>query len=93
MTKATISAWRKIDGQDVVQSLQAAAEKLANGDSDVVLDFTSVERIDTSALREMETLAARADEHSVKVGLRGVNIDVYKVLKLMKLSPRFSFLS
>ena len=39
----------------------------------------------------METLADSADEKAVKVVLRGVNIDIYKVLKLAKLASRFSF--
>jgi len=41
----------------------------------------------------MESLAGRADEKAVKVVLRGVNVDIYKVLKLMKLAPRFSFVA
>jgi hypothetical protein len=36
-------------------------------------------------------LAGAADEKAVKVALRGVHVDVYKVLKLVKLTPRFSF--
>jgi hypothetical protein len=38
-------------------------------------------------------LAGKADGKSVKVVLGGVNVSVYKTLKLMKLAPRFSFLS
>ena len=30
---------------------------------------------------------------AVKVGLRGVNVEIYKVLKLVKLASRFSFLT
>ena len=57
------------------------------------LDFSSVRRIDPSALREMEELASIADDKAIKVVLRGVNIDIYRVLKLMRLAPRFSFLT
>ena len=39
----------------------------------------------------MENLADTVDGKGTKVVLRGVNIDIYKVLKLMKLSPRFAF--
>ena len=60
---------------------------------EVVLDFSSVRRIDPSALRAMEKLAGIADDKAVKVVLRGVNVDIYKVLKLVKLTPRFSFLT
>jgi len=38
-------------------------------------------------------LAARAQEKSVRLVLRGVKVNVYKVLKLVKLAPRFSFLN
>ena len=41
----------------------------------------------------MEQLASLADDKAVKIGLRGVNVDIYKVLKLVKLAPRFCFLT
>jgi hypothetical protein len=41
----------------------------------------------------MENLAKSADDKATKVVLRGVNVDIYKVLKLMKLTRRFSFLT
>jgi anti-anti-sigma regulatory factor len=41
----------------------------------------------------MEKLAAKAREKAGKVVLRGVHVDVYKVLKLTKLAPRLTFLS
>ena len=42
-----------------------------------------------SALRALEKLVNKADEKSVKIVLRDVNVEVYKVLKLVKLSARF----
>ena len=85
--------WIEIDGERVVQDLQAAREALDTAQNDVVLDFSSVRRIDPNALRAMEKLAGIADEKAVKVVLRGVNVDIYKVLKLVKLTSRFSFLA
>jgi hypothetical protein len=38
-------------------------------------------------------LAGAAHDRAAKVVLDGVNVDVYKVLKLMKLEQRFSFRS
>jgi anti-anti-sigma regulatory factor len=58
----------------------------------LVLDFSSVPRIDVGALKELDELARRAGEKSVKIALSAVNPDVYKVLKLARLSSRFSFL-
>jgi len=85
------AVWLKIDGERVLHALQEAVEKLDGAGGEVVLDFSSVHRIDTSALRAMENLASTVDG-KVKVALQGVNVDIYKVLKLMKLAPRFSFL-
>ena len=59
-------------------------------EGEAVLDFSSIRRIDTSGVRALEDLVRLADAKSVKVVLRGVNVDVYKVLKLMKLTRRFS---
>ena len=59
----------------------------------LVPDPNAVRRIDPGALRAMEKLAGVADDKAVKVVLRGVNVDVYKVLKLVKLTSRFSFLA
>jgi hypothetical protein len=36
-------------------------------------------------------LAGLADERSVKVVLRSVNVDIYRVLKQLKLTERFTF--
>lgn len=85
--------WLEIDGDRVVLALQEALGKLDGAGGEMVLDFSSVHRIDPSALRAMETLVSTADAKVAKILLRGVNVHVYKVLKLMKLAPRFSFLT
>jgi len=85
------SAWLEIDGKFVARALQDALEKLNGAEGEVVLDFSSVHRIDASALRAMESLVSQVDGKA-KLALQGVNVSVYKVLKLMKLSRRFSFL-
>jgi len=80
-----------IDERRVALALKEAGEKLDSAEGEAVLDFSSVRRIDPSALRAMEEFAHIADEKAVKVVLRGLNVDIYKVLKLMKLTRRFSF--
>lgn len=90
---ATIAEWVKIDGEHVADSLREAREKLNAADGELVLDFPSVGRIDSKALAAMEKLAGCAEEKGVKIVLRAVNVDIYKVLKLAGLSPRFSFLT
>jgi anti-anti-sigma regulatory factor len=90
---AMIAVWLKIDEEQVVQTLQEAGEKLDRAEGELVLDFSSVRRIDPSALKALEEFAGKADDKGVKAVLRGVNVDVYKVLTLVKLVSRFSFVS
>jgi ABC-type transporter Mla MlaB component len=90
---AMIAVWLKIDEERVVQALQEAGETLDNVEGEAALDFSAVRRIDPRALSAMEEFASIADERGIKVVLRGVNVGVYKVLKLVKLASRFSFVS
>ena len=88
---ATNAVFLNIDETRVVAVLCEAAEKLDGTEGEAVLDFSSVRRIDSAGVQALEELARVADEKNVKVVLSGVNVDVYKVLKLMKLTRRFSF--
>jgi len=88
---AMLSLWLNMDGKSVVSALQEAAEKLDSAAGEIVLDFVSVARVDAAALRAIEGFANQASAKAVKIVLRGVNVDVYKVLKLTKLAPHFSF--
>jgi len=89
----SIAAETKIDDQTVTAAVELAAEKLKGAQGETVLDFSGVRRIDASALRALEELARIADEKEVKVTLKGVGVDVYKVLKQVRLSRRFSFVN
>ncbi len=80
----------KVDSERVAQALAEARENLNSTESEVTLDFSGVRRIDPKGLGAMEDIAAAADAKSVKIVLRGVNVDVYKVLKLARLAPRFT---
>lgn len=90
---AVIAVWLRIDQERIVQALQQAQEKLDRVEGEVALDFSSVRRIDPSGLRAMEELADMADTKGVKLALRGVDVGVYKVLKLVNLASRFSFVN
>jgi anti-anti-sigma regulatory factor len=88
----TNAHWIKVDPERVVHTLQQdAIEKVNAAEGEVVLDFSGVPRIDSSVVRALEELAALAGNRSVKVVLRAVNMDIYRVLKLLKLTQRFSF--
>ena len=88
---ATNAKYLSIDGQHVVLALQEAREKLAGAEGELALDFSAVRRIDTAALKAMKELAGMAEAKALKIVLRGVDGDVYKVLKLIGLTARFNF--
>jgi anti-anti-sigma regulatory factor len=88
----TNAVWLKIDPESLAQSFAEALAKLDGAEGELVLDFSAVRRIDSGAIAEMEKLAASAGDKAVKIALCGVHVDVYKVLKLVKLAERFTFL-
>ena len=90
---STIAAFLNVDEERVAPALQEAADNLDRGQGEAILNFSSVRRIDSSGLRALEDFARVADEKAVQIVLRGVNVDVYKVLKLVKLTGRFSFVN
>jgi len=81
-----------IDQQRVTAALDQAAKKL-NSEAEVALDLSSVRRLDASDVQRLENFARVANEKKVKVLLRGVNVDIYKALKLTKLAGEFWFVS
>jgi len=88
---ARIAMFLKIDAERVIDCLREARQKLNNAEGETVLDLSSVRRIDPKAVTAMEDLLGAAEAKAIKVGLRGVNVDIYKVLKLTRLAPRFCF--
>ena len=88
----TNAHWIKVDPERVVHTLQQeAVEKVNAAEGEVVLDFSGVPRIDSSVVRALDELAGLADDRGVKVVLRAVNMDIYRVFKLLKLTQRFTF--
>jgi anti-anti-sigma regulatory factor len=83
----------KIDAGRVADSLQEACSNLNSEQGELRLDFNGVSRIGPGDLRAMQGLASLAEDKAVKVGLVGVNVGIYKVLKLAKLASRFCFLA
>jgi anti-anti-sigma regulatory factor len=90
----TSAEWIKIAPERVLHALQQeAVDKVNSAQGEAILDFSSVLRIDSNDAGALEQLAGLAEARSVKVVLRAVNVDIYKVLKLLKLTERFSFLT
>jgi anti-anti-sigma regulatory factor len=89
----TIAVLRKVDNEDVASALLELEKSLNRAQGEVVVDLSSVARLDGIALSSLAEFANKAEAASVKVILRGVNVDVFKVLVLMKLTSRFSFVN
>jgi anti-anti-sigma regulatory factor len=80
-----------LDEKQLVTVLRELVEKLDRAGSELILDFSAVHWIDSKAVLAIDELAQKADEKSLRIVLRNVNVDVYKVLKLVRLTPRLSF--
>ena len=81
----------RLDEKQLITVLHELVEKLDRAGSEIVLDFSAVRWIDSKVVLAIDELAQKADEKSLRVVLRNVNVDVYKVLKLVRLTPRLSF--
>jgi anti-anti-sigma regulatory factor len=88
---ATIALLKTMEETRLLEELSDVAAKLTDADGEVVLDFSSVRRISPAALQALETLATKSEERKAEVVLRGINVNIYKVLKLARLSSRFTF--
>ena len=94
MTMTMIRVWLEIDGERVVASF---ARRPSKSWTEPRAKWFWISLPCAGSIRahseRWKTLAGIADDKAVKVVLRGVNVDIYKVLKLMKLASRFSFLA
>lgn len=88
---AASSSVSELKAGSLAESLLQTRQRLDASDGEMILDFSDVRRIDCEALKAMLDLAGAAEAKQTKLILRGVNVDVYKVLKLMKLASRFSY--
>jgi anti-anti-sigma regulatory factor len=69
------------------------AGKSLRANQELVLDFSAVVRVDSPGLSALQDFALRAEEKHVKAFFRGVNVNVYKALKLARLTREFSFVN
>jgi anti-anti-sigma regulatory factor len=90
MTTANVSF--KIEEEHLAQQLAEVREMLDGAEHEIVLDCSGVLRVDPNALRAFAELSETADDKEVEIALQGVNVDIYRVLKLMKITEGFRFL-
>jgi len=80
----------KVGETRITESLREAAK---DAKSELALDFGSIKRLDSEAVAALRELADCAERKNIRVVLYSVNVDLYKVLKLVNLTPRFSFVN
>lgn len=86
-----IPAILTIEDERFLSDIENACEKLEIADGELLLDLSSVRRLDPSGVNALKKLTSLAGERSVKLVVRGVSVDVYRVLKLVRLADQLSF--
>ena len=81
-----------IDEEHIAQQLNEIREKLPTEEPEVLLDFFLAQTLNPADIRALEDLAGAADASNARIVLRGVNVEMYKVLKLAGLCDKFSFI-
>jgi anti-anti-sigma regulatory factor len=77
----------------MLSEITDALARLDDVGGELVVDLSTVRRIDASGVQGLAELAGKARDKSVKVVLRGVSAEVYKVLKLLKMETQFCLLT
>ena len=88
---ATTAASLSVSAGHFLPLLAEARQQLDSGAKEILLDFSSIRRIDAPGLRALEDFIRVADEKGAKLTLRAVDVEVYKVLKLQKLAGRVAY--
>lgn len=87
----TNTEFTSVDEQKLVFQLGSIAKDMQGEPREIALDFSSVSRLSSKDVIAIEAFVRTAEDKKVKVTLRGVNVPIYKSLKLVKLARRFSF--
>ncbi len=91
MSTALKSSCFVIDEGHLAEQVLDIRAKLAAEGPEILLDFFLAQTLDPAGMRALQELAGAADIENVKIVLRGVNIEMYKALKLAGLSDSFAF--
>jgi ABC-type transporter Mla MlaB component len=83
----------RLNGEITSQALIWVRGQLDACEGDLLLDFSRLLRMTSDSLPVLEEIADLLDGDAKRVVLRGVNVSIYKVLKLVNLSQRFRFVN
>jgi ABC-type transporter Mla MlaB component len=87
----TVSLLLKMNESTAASALLENRTRLDAWAGEVILDFSAMRRIDAATTSALQEFSDVAHGQGVRVVLRSVNVDIYKVLKLMKLTAPLSF--
>jgi len=87
----TNTAFLSIDEGNLTSAFERAGKTLDGENRQLSVDLSCVRRVDSAGLNAIQDFAHRADEKKVKVVFRGVNVNVYKMLKMARLTRHFLF--
>jgi len=83
----------RLNSENTAQALTWVREQLNAGEGDLLLDFSRVLHMTSESLQTLEEIADLLNGAGQRVVLRGVSVNIYKVLKLVNLSQRFRFVN
>jgi ABC-type transporter Mla MlaB component len=89
----TVAIVLKMEESTAASTLLENRAGLGACGADVVLDFAAMRRIDTATVAALQEFSRAASQQNVRMVLRGVSVDIYKVLKLVKLTAPLSFVN
>ena len=89
----TVAMLVNLEDGTLAAALEEVSGRLENGGRHLVLDFSSVERLSTAEVHAIDEFTRTADEKGVKVIIRGLDVELYRALKLAKLPVRLSLIA
>jgi anti-anti-sigma regulatory factor len=90
---ATVAILVSLEDGALAAELEKAIATLENGEREVVLDFSSVHRLSAGEVHAIDGFTRTAEDKGVKVRVRGLGVDLYRALKLARLSSRLSLVA
>lgn len=81
-----------IDEEHLATQLKEIGAALAGGGPEILLDFFLAQSLNPADVEALEELSTAATASSTKIVLRGVSVEMYKVLKLAGLADKFLFI-
>lgn len=90
---ATVAVLVKLEEGTLAATLEEASGRLEDGEREVVVDFSSIDRLSAVEMHAIDEFTRTAEEKGLKVIVRGLGVDLYRALKLARLSSRLALVA